>query len=87
MVLADSDDEDEEPRARARRLGARYRADMDREVSRMKVKLAEKVNSLSRSWTSAKTVRTREKICEWQQEGCSGSGVRRAARRAPGIGY
>jgi len=77
MLLLDSDDEGDndssEPTATAtarhsasRRLTAKYKADMDREVSRMKVKLAEKVNGLSRSWRSAKTVRTREKICAYR---------------------
>jgi hypothetical protein len=68
MLLLDSDDEDaprsgDSAAAASRRVTAKYKADMDREVSRMKVKLAEKVHGLSVSWRSAKTVRTREKLC------------------------
>lgn len=67
MLLLDSDEEDTP--ASSRVATARMRADMERELSRVKVKLAQKVNGLSASWRSAKTVRTREKLCAYTGRG------------------
>ncbi|EIW70179.1 hypothetical protein TREMEDRAFT_61943 [Tremella mesenterica DSM 1558] len=64
ILLAD-DDEDEEDEDRPDRgllPGEKYRKDVEREVERIKVKLAAKVTHLSGTWRSAQIVRTREKV-------------------------
>lgn len=50
---------------KSRKMAARYKADMEREVSRMKVKLAGRLTHLTETWRSAQIVRTREKVCEY----------------------
>ncbi|KAL7424247.1 hypothetical protein Q5752_001834 [Cryptotrichosporon argae] len=57
MLLADDDDDEGD-----KKKGDRYRTEVEREVERMKVKLASKVTQLSASWRSAQIVRTREKV-------------------------
>jgi hypothetical protein len=42
----------------------RTKQDVDRELSRLKVNIADRVNRLSASWASDSVVRTREKFCE-----------------------
>ncbi|GFZ45818.1 hypothetical protein JCM24511_03548 [Saitozyma sp. JCM 24511] len=44
------------------RRGDRYRKEVEREVERIKVKLAAKVTQLSAQWRSAQIVRTKEKV-------------------------
>lgn len=67
ILLLDSDDD--EAASPSQKNAARYKADMERELSRMKVKVAQKINHLSSTWRSAKTVRTREKACELPSAG------------------
>ncbi|WWC69184.1 uncharacterized protein I206_103120 [Kwoniella pini CBS 10737] len=44
------------------RVGEKYRKEVEREVERIKVKLAAKVTHLSSTWRSAQVVRTKDKI-------------------------
>lgn len=58
-------DEDDDERISSRDVrgrGEKYKREVEREVERIKVKLAAKVTNLSRSWRSAQTVHTKEKV-------------------------
>ncbi|WRT67406.1 uncharacterized protein IL334_004377 [Kwoniella shivajii] len=56
-ILLMDDEED-----RDSRVGEKYRKDVEKEVERIKVKLAAKVTHLSGTWRSAQVVRTKDKI-------------------------
>ncbi|RXK40990.1 integral membrane protein [Tremella mesenterica] len=64
ILLADDDEDDDDEDRTDRGLlpGEKYRKDVEREVERIKVKLAAKVTHLSGTWRSAQIVRTREKV-------------------------
>ncbi|ORY28316.1 putative integral to membrane protein [Naematelia encephala] len=66
LLVEDEEDDNasgEEGGARERRgTGERYRREVEREVERIKVKLAAKVTNLSSQWRSAQIVRTKEKV-------------------------
>ena len=66
-MLADDDEADEDVEDRKPLPGERYRKDVEREVERIKVKLAAKVTHLSGTWRSAQIVRTKEKVCEYTE--------------------
>ncbi|KAL1411025.1 hypothetical protein Q8F55_001970 [Vanrija albida] len=66
LLLDDEDEAEREAKDKDQRgltkRGQKYKQDAERELARLKVKLAGKVTNLSASWHSAKTVRFREKI-------------------------
>lgn len=47
----------------------RHKQDTERELSRLKINIADRVNKLSASWASDKVVRTREKFCKSELRG------------------
>ncbi|GHJ85090.1 hypothetical protein NliqN6_1492 [Naganishia liquefaciens] len=59
LPLEGEDVDDAEKRAKWR---SRYKKDVEKEVDRIRQKLAAKVNDLSTSWHSAQIVRTRDKV-------------------------
>lgn len=65
MVVLDDSDNDSTASGKLTKRAARHRRDVERELSRLKVNIADRVNKLSASWASDKVVRTREKFCEW----------------------
>ncbi|WWC89832.1 uncharacterized protein L201_004760 [Kwoniella dendrophila CBS 6074] len=67
ILLLDGDEDiDSQGEGRERRdsdrVGEKYRKEVEREVERIKVKLAAKVTHLSSTWRSAQVVRTKDKI-------------------------
>lgn len=69
LVLDDSGDDSATGSAGAgpnilTKRAVRHKQDVERELSRLKVNIADRVNRLSASWASDSVVRTREKFCE-----------------------
>ncbi|WWD09853.1 hypothetical protein V865_007981 [Kwoniella europaea PYCC6329] len=65
LFVDEEEDDDEREKGKDRErdsVGEKYRREVEREVERIKVKLAAKVTHLSSSWRSAQVVRTKDKI-------------------------
>ncbi|WVQ71907.1 hypothetical protein IAR50_001449 [Cryptococcus sp. DSM 104548] len=63
LLLDEEEEEDEDERAERVNPADKYRKDVEREVDRIKVKLAAKVTHLSATWRSDQVIRTRDKVC------------------------
>ncbi|ODN83435.1 hypothetical protein, variant [Cryptococcus amylolentus CBS 6039] len=63
LLLDEEEEEDSDEKAERVNPADKYRRDVEREVDRIKVKLAAKVTHLSATWRSDQVIRTRDKVC------------------------
>lgn len=87
MVVLDESDGDSTASGKLTKRAARHKQDVERELSRLKVNIADRVNRLSASWASDKVVRTREKFCESEsgRDSCEEEGGEGNRRKEGGM--